>query len=56
MVIGTTDSRLGAGEDGGKHHGRDSSNVYDSDGFRYVFSTDYLSHKLEAQVPRDYLT
>lgn len=57
MVIGPTDSRPGAGEDAGKHHGRGSSNVYDSDGFRYVFSTDCGSHKPEAQVPRDsYLT
>lgn len=51
MVIGTTDSRPGAGEGGGKHHGRGSSNLYDSDGFRFVFSIDYLSHK-----PDSYLT
>lgn len=57
MVIGPTDSRPGVGEDAGKHHGRGSSNVYDSDGFRYVFSTGCGSHKPEAQVPRDsYLT
>lgn len=57
MVIGTTDSKPGVGEGGGKHHGRGSSNLYDSDGLRYVFSTDYLGRKPEAQVPRDsYLT